>query len=80
MSQLPTIAFDQIPSEGSIVRVQGHPMYAHNVRLEVSSDGTPVVRFDGECTDSDRNDSIRHTGYNGGAYGWRVDISGLMRF
>ena len=59
------------PEEGQIVWVQGHKMIARNVRQCITSDGIPCCRFEGHCADD--NDSIRHTGYDGGEYGWRVD-------
>lgn len=30
--------------------------------------------YKGVCTDHECNDSIRNTGYNGGCYGWGVNI------
>lgn len=53
--------------EGGIVNVQGYEMIARNVHLENLESGLRVA-FKGECTDSPRNDDIRHTPFNGGSY------------
>lgn len=53
----------QVVFEGATVIVWGHPMVASSVRWEDDR-----VTFKGTCTDSDANDGIRDTGYNGGSY------------
>lgn len=50
--------------KGDIRMVSGHEFEA--VRVWVGENG--VTYFEGRCTDSERNNSIRHTGYNGGTY------------
>ncbi len=54
--------------EGAIVYIQGHEFIVTNLRfMEINN--KPTARFDGVCTESARNDSIRNTGYNGATYG-----------
>lgn len=55
-------------NEGAIVYVQGFEMTVTNLRVIYHGD-TPVARFNGVCTDSDRNKSIKGTAYDGGTYG-----------
>ena len=62
--------------EGATVMVQGFEFTATEVRWFDETDrfsgaakGRRCVRFNGVCTDSSRNDSIRRTGFNGGTYG-----------
>lgn len=50
--------------EGATVWVQGYEFTVRNLRIV-----NGVARFTGVCTNNPRNDSIRHTSYNGGTYG-----------
>jgi len=57
-------------SAGDIVFNQG---YEFKVVRAWRIDGKPGLwHYVGECTASERNDSIRGTGYNGGVYSWRA--------
>ena len=58
---------ETMPVEGSRVWNSGHEFIATDVRLVVI-DGRHVAYYTGVCTDNPCNDSIRHTGYNGGHY------------
>jgi hypothetical protein len=58
--------------EGDIVHVQGYQFVASNVTKEHFRGYLWVWSFNGTMTDDARNDSLRHTGYNGGRYTWRV--------
>lgn len=58
----------QLVSEGLIVYIQGYEFLVSNVR-EVIKQGEKCVEFTATCTENERNDSIRNTGYNGGTYG-----------
>lgn len=64
-----------LPKEGQIVYIHGYEFIVRNLSV-VDNPNTPgggkVCRFTGICTAHERNDSIRHTGYNGGHYGWKV--------
>lgn len=55
-------------TEGAIVYVGGFEFEARNVRTE-EIEGTTRVLFNGHCTDSPRNDSIRGGIFDGGTYG-----------
>ncbi len=59
-------------TEGQIVCNQGFEFVATDVRYFDEGDGYEHMRYTGVCTDDPRNDSLRHTGYNGGSYGYRV--------
>ena len=59
---------NQHVTENGLVMVHSHEMIATNLR-QVTKDGSICIVFTGTCTDSQRNDGIRHTGYNGGTYG-----------
>ena len=61
-----------IPSEGDTLNVEGFEMTAHAIAVQTDERGHKVLRFTGRCTANPRNDSIRHTSYNGGRYGWRL--------
>lgn len=54
--------------EGAIVLVQGYEVVATGVEWG-EHNGKPCARFTGTYTDNPRNDSLRHTVYNGGRYG-----------
>lgn len=54
--------------EGAIVNIQGHEFKVTNLRFIMIND-KKTARFEGVCTDSDRNKSIINTGYNGATYG-----------
>jgi hypothetical protein len=48
--------------------------HGHIFRIaEVRQPYPGVIRYKGICTPSKRNDSIRHTGYNGGTYGGNAE-------
>lgn len=67
--------FNGCPVEGSAVFVQGQEFIVRNLTVEYLTGGQGAgyaCRFTGECTANPCNDSIRHTSYNGGRYGWRV--------
>ena len=59
----------QIVSNGLVVYIRGFEFRVSAVRVVKAHDESDVVRFTGTCTDDSRNDSIRHTAYNGGTYG-----------
>lgn len=60
-------------TEGQIVFNQGYEFIATNVRYyDEGEEGYENMHYVGVCTDDARNESIRHTGYNGGTYGYRV--------
>lgn len=60
-------------NEGDIVCHYGKEFIARNVKSEGKNQlGENYFTYDGECTDSSRNDDIRNTGYNGARYSWRA--------
>lgn len=65
-------AYDRlVPPEGAIVYSSGFEFTAHDIAV-MEFDGVKVVRFVGRLTASERNNSLRGTGYDGAVYGWRV--------
>lgn len=62
-------------TEGQTVWNAGHQFIATGVTFaqDPEHDGFEVMRYTGVCTAHDCNDSIRHTCYNGGTYGYRVE-------
>jgi hypothetical protein len=60
--------------EGQIVKHYGHEFIATNVRQSPGRNafGEIVWNYEGVCTNSSANDSIRNTGFNGGTYSWRA--------
>jgi hypothetical protein len=59
--------------EGQIVHNYGKEFIARNVKSEgMNKLGEEVFGYNGECTESSRNDDIRKTGYNGARYSWRA--------
>ena len=57
-----------MPDDGQVVMIQGYEFTATEVRI-IQDHGQEVLRFKGTCTDNPCNDTIRHTGFNGGTYG-----------
>lgn len=64
--------------DGDLIWCQGHEFIVREPRVMIGTDGIPVFRYRGECSTHPCNDSIRHTGYNGGTYGYRVDAVGKL--
>lgn len=62
------ITFGELKN-GDIIYNQGYEFIATDVRRVLLTTGGDAIRYKGVCTDSDRNNSIRDTGYNGGTYG-----------
>ena len=56
-------------SLGQVVYVNGYSFIVADIWTDKLRDGRGVFRFRGYCTLEPHNDSIRHLGYNGGAYG-----------
>jgi len=59
---------------GQTVMVQGYSFVVADV-WSGEFDGKNLYRFKGYCTEDKRNDSIRHTAYNGRVYGGLLQVS-----
>lgn len=61
-------------AEGQVVWNAGHEFKVTALKFypDTEHPGYEVMRYTGVCTDDPCNDRIRHTGYNGGTYGYRV--------
>lgn len=70
-------------AEGQIVFNQGYEFIVTEPRLHKLQPNQPKNGFThqftykGICTADKRNDSIRNTGYNGGVYGFGVNIESV---
>ncbi len=59
-------------SEGQICYAYGYEFIAVGpITSAIAPDGKLTWYYTGKCTESKRNDDIRHTGYNGAHYSWR---------
>jgi hypothetical protein len=56
--------------DGMVIYNHGHQFTVKNVSEPLPG----IIRYTGICTASRRNDSIRHSAYNGGTYGASADI------
>lgn len=68
-----------LPKAGDIIWNQGHEFIVTDPQVhpvpESSGPGfTHQFTYAGKCTDNECNDSIRHTHYNGGTYGWGINL------
>ena len=59
----------RIIKDGAVVYVCGYEFIVSDVTIEEHPKLGTCVYFTGTCTADERNDSIRHTSYNGGRYG-----------
>lgn len=81
--ELLSLAYAQnpkLPKAGEVIWNYGHPFVVTEPMV------SPVINpeqlchshqftYVGVCTEHEANDSIRHTGYNGGRYGFGVNVT-----
>lgn len=68
----------RLPKAGDIIMNYGYEFTVTEPMVHEATGShsafTHQFTYTGICTSSDRNESIRHTSYNGGRYGWGINL------